>query len=93
MSSLAALTVILFMAGFTEWMVERLVAPWLKGRLLNLAAIAIGVGLCLAFQLDVVNMLLQVQPTIWGQILTGIIVGAGSDAAHSFIKRFLPRKQ
>ena len=92
MSSLGALTVILFMAGFTEWAVERLVAPWAKGRILMLAAVVVGVGLCLAFRLDVVNMLLQVQPSVGGQIITGIIVGAGSDAAHSFIKRFIPRK-
>ena len=92
MTSISALVIILFMATFTEWVVERVVAPWIKGKWLILVSTAVGVGLCLAYQLDLVCSLMKVTPTIWGQIITGALVGAGSDVAHGFIKKFSLRK-
>ena len=92
MTSISALVIILFMATFTEWVVERVVAPFIKGRWLILAATVVGVGLCLAYQLDLVSLLLSFEPTILGQIITGALIGAGSDVTHGFIKKFSLRK-
>jgi len=92
-SGISVLAIILFLALLTETIVERLFGSWLKGYWLILIASAMGVGLAFAYKLDIVNLVLSVDITAWGKVLTGLVIGAGSDTVHGVMKRYALRKQ
>ena len=82
---------LVILATFAEWATERLFGPWVKGQGMVLLSAAVGVALCLLFRLDSMQLLglgqSYFQPVV-GQVITGLIVGAGSSKVHEFFKKF-----
>lgn len=82
---------LVILATFCEWATEFLFGPWIKGQWIVLLSAAVGVVLCLLFRLDGMQLLglgqSYFQPFV-GQVITGLIVGAGSNKVHEFFKKF-----
>lgn len=83
------LGMLLLLSTFIEWAVERLFGSikQLKGWPLILISAAGGVLLCTGLNLDALKIIgFEGEYTSWiGQVITGIIVGSGSNAIHKFI--------
>lgn len=82
------LVAIVFLAAFNEWLVERLFGKWVHGDWMIGISTVFGIGLCLLFGLDGLSLLPLPAP-VWGapysgEVLTGIVVGAGSNIAHDW---------
>jgi len=92
-SGISVLAIVLLLALLTETIVERLFGSWLKGYWLVIIASAMGVGLAFAYRLDIVNLVLDTDVTVWGKVLTGLVIGAGSDTVHGVVKRYTLRKK
>lgn len=61
---------------------------------LNLLSALLGVGIALNFRLGVFALLGATgQLAVLDPVLTGILIGRGSNYAHGFIKRFVMEKQ
>ncbi len=85
---------ILALAFLSESITEYLFAGPLSsrglGRTLPYVAAAVGVALCLAYQIDLMKSALGLSPG-WppvGQVLTGLILGRGSSYLHDFYTAF-----
>ncbi len=94
------LVLVILLAGMAEWVVERLFGTWLKGKWMIIPGSVIGIAIAFSFNLNVIPLLANALPVpdttaaqIGGTIITGLVIGAGSDATHSFITKFLPRKK
>jgi len=61
-------------------------APWRW--VLTYAAAAFGIGIAFAYHLDIIALLLPLPETQVGYILTGLIIGCGSEFTHQVIKKF-----
>lgn len=65
----------------------------LRPRVLMAVGLVFGIALCICYKLDLVAYIGQqfgiaeLKPTIIGQILTGALVGRGSEFLHSFWKK------
>lgn len=87
---------VVFFAFFVEWAVERFAGEWAKGQgeVMIYISAALGVALCLLFRLDALAILQLPNPIgapYTGQVVTGIIVGSGSNAVHQFFGKYLPK--
>ena len=86
-----AFAAVVLLAVLTEWLAERFLGPWVKGYWMVLGATVIGVALCVMFSVDGFALLGLPAPigSPWtGEVITGLVVGAGSDAVHSiFFKK------
>ena len=81
-----ALAAVVMLAWLCEWVTERFVGAWLTGWVMVAAATVVGVALCLLFRVDGIALLGLPAPVgspYTGQIITGLIVGAGSDTVHN----------
>lgn len=88
-----ALVAVLSLAAFDEWLTEWWLGQWLTGMPMRIASGALGILLCILFQVDAMSMLSLPTPMFqpWvGQIVTGLIVGAGSAVVHKFFDKFIP---
>jgi hypothetical protein len=54
------------------------------------AAMLTGVGLALYYQLDIVALISGQPHSVVGQVLTGMVVGRGSNFLHQFGTKYLP---
>ena len=94
--------VIVLAAGAGEGIIEFLPAPIIRalfpkedeqnairGIILNTLSAVLGVGLALNFNLSVFSMLGAEGNMTWaGQVVTGVLLGRGSNYMHALIKRF-----
>lgn len=81
---------LVMLATFAEWATERLFGTWVKGQWMVLLSAAVGVVLCVLLRLDGMQLLGLSQsfiPPIVGEVITGVIVGAGSNKVHEFFKK------
>ena len=60
--------------------------------LLMYVAAAWGVGVCIYYQVDLISLIFQQEPTVVGVVMTGLAVGRGSNYLHQFISKFFPGK-
>jgi len=105
LATVVTLTAILVLAAVGEALVEHLVKPivdaadssgappagldW-RALVLRYISAALGVGLCLLYRADLL-LLLQLQPP-WpwvGFVITGLLIGRGSNFVHDFATRWL----
>ncbi len=84
--SLIALAVTL--AALSEWLTERFLGKYLKGYQMVLASAILGVILCFALNIDIMALLgFEGDYYDWvGKIISGIVIGSGSNAIHKFVK-------
>jgi len=83
---------LIILATLDEWATERLFGSWVKGQWLVYISSAVGVALCLLFRLDGMQFLGLGQSyfhPVAGQVITGLIVGAGSNKVHEFFKKII----
>lgn len=80
---------VLALAALVEWVAERFFGQWVKGEKMIYVTAVLGVGACLLFRLDGLALLGLPDP-LWspysGQVITGLIVSAGSAYAHKLLK-------
>lgn len=93
MTQPAAFALILIIAAVTESLVEYFIAPLVPDKLkvyLPYAAAALGVLLCTAYRVDILAAAGLVSP--WpaiGQIVSGLLIGRGSNFINDFADRWL----
>lgn len=93
------LVVLLVVTALAQYLTERLgfIVEFIslllgmpKGPAMKLASVLVGVALCLALQLDALDLLgIGDYHKVIGQIITGLIVGGGSNVVHQFFKRYI----
>jgi hypothetical protein len=94
------LLAILLLAALTEGLVEYFLQPWLKpdnedvpiwrSMALRYSAALVGVGLCLAYAVDVLALVgLAGRLDFVGEIMTGLLIGRGSNYVNDFIERWI----
>lgn len=88
---LAFVVAILALAAIAEGLTEYIFGEWVQ-RWTKYIALAVGVLLAINFQLDLFAMLFGLKSTIplAGIVLTGVLLGRGSNFIHDFVSRFLP---
>lgn len=88
------LAMALFLSVFIEFMMERLFGSvkQLKGWPMVAISAAGGVLLCIGLNVDVLKLVgFQGEYASWiGQVISGLIVGSGSNAIHKFIAPSTP---
>ncbi|MBI2304697.1 MAG: hypothetical protein HYU86_08140 [Chloroflexi bacterium] len=96
MEALTPLTVVLALAFLCESMTEYLFSDLIvvlggEKRHLKYIAVAVGVGLSLAYGLDMMRVFLDISPRLpyLGEVLTGLILGRGANYVHDFYTSFL----
>jgi hypothetical protein len=85
---------ILMLATLTEWLVERFLGKLMHGDRMIYASAVVGVGLCLLFRLDGTDLMGLPDPMFspyTGEVITGLIVGAGGSVVHLFLAKYLPQ--
>jgi len=90
MGSANLLIALVVLATFYEYITETIFGTWLNGKVMALVSASIGVVLCISFQLDGMSLLndgFSAFHPIIGQIVTGIIVGGGSNRVHELFKK------
>lgn len=87
MSAAGLLALAGIMATLTEWLAERFL-PFLKKWQMVYATAVIAIGLCFLFNVDVLSLVgFQGAYYTWaGKIISGVIIGSGSNGIHKFIK-------
>jgi hypothetical protein len=94
------LLAILLLAALTEGLVEYFLQPWLKpegedvptwrSMALRYSAAVVGIGLCLAYAVDILNLIgLAGRIPFVGEVLTGLLIGRGSNYVNDFIERWI----
>jgi len=82
-----ALAAVVMLAWLCEWATERFFGSWgVKGWWMVGVSTTIGVVLCLLFRVDAIALLGLPAPVgspYTGEVITGLIVGAGSDTVHN----------
>jgi len=84
------LIALVVLATFCEYIMETIFSKWLNGKAMVVASALIGVVLCVAFQLDGMTLLndgFSAFHPVFGQVVTGIIVGGGSNRVHELFKK------
>ena len=86
----------LVLAFFVEAILEYVFGIWwkpmpeeLRPKVLMAVGLVLGVVLCVCYKVDLLAEL-GLQPSIVGQILTGAVVGRGSDYLHGLWKKIKP---
>lgn len=86
------------LAFLVEGLVEYVLGIWWKPMseatrkaVLPAIALVLGMGLALGFRIDLLALVGLNQP-ILGQILSGLMIGRGSEYLHRFVRDFLARK-
>ena len=90
MSAANLLTGLAFLAAFNEWVIELLFGKWENPRLNKLLiyfAAAVGVLECWLLELDALPLAGLTDTAPLGFIITGIVIGAGSNALHKFFMK------
>ena len=89
-----AIGAVLLLAVLTEWLTERFFGGLWTGKIMVGISTTIGVALCVAFKIDAVTLLGISSP--WSEwvniVVTGLMVGGGSQAIHKFFDKFIPEK-
>lgn len=87
LSAGALLTLALILSTMVEWIAERFLGPLLKGWQMVFATAALGVLLCFLFNVDALSLVgFEGDYYDWGgKIISGIIIGSGSNAIHKFL--------
>jgi len=96
----AMLLAILLLAALVEALVEYFVQPWLKpdeaeaplwrSMALRYSAALVGVGLCLAYAVDLLALVgLSGRVPFVGEVLTGLLIGRGANFVNDFIERWV----
>ena len=75
--------------GLTEYLfsdIHQFKAEWMK-----YPPLIFGVAICIAYRLDIIYTMLGVTATIplFGQILTGVLIGRGSNYINDIVTRFI----
>ena len=105
MQTITDMTAILVLAALAEALVEFLVAPIVDSThadpippdtlnwpplALRYTAVAVGVALSLCYRTDLLQLFGLVPPLPWvGYIITGLVIGRGSNFVHDFAGRWL----
>lgn len=89
-----AIGAVLLLAVLTEWLTERFFGGLWTGKIMVGISTVIGVALCVVFKVDAVTLLGVSSPwTEWVNIVvTGLMVGGGSNGIHRFFSKFIPEK-
>ena len=81
---------VLFLATLVEWTTERFFGSVkaLRGTGMVILSSLIGIGLCFGFNIDALKLVEFEGAYPWwiGVLVTGVIVGAGSNAVHGLLK-------
>lgn len=84
------------LAFFVEALLEYVVGTWWKpgdpekrAKVLMAVGLVLGIGLAVVYRVDLPSEL-GLGPTIIGQVITGAIIGRGSEYLHAFYKRLKP---
>jgi hypothetical protein len=56
-------------------------------------AMLAGVGLSYYYRLDLINVIVQAEPTPLGMLLSGLIIGRGANFVHEFVSTYLKRER
>lgn len=92
MGTAGMLATLIFLAGFNEWVVEHLFGQWRDGTtghsklgkgLVYISA-ALGIAECVMLRLNALSLVGVGDNTLLGQVVAGIVVGAGSNVVHKF---------
>lgn len=93
MEQLGVFFTALVLAFIVEALLEYVLGIWWKPlsdvvrpKVLMASGLVLGIGLCLAYKVDLLSEL-GLNPSIIGQVLTGALVGRGSDYLHGFWKK------
>ncbi len=90
-NAVGAFVALTFLAVFTEWLNERLFGGWLKGKQMIATATVIGLALTCSIKIGGLS-LLGIDASAWvDRVITGLVVGGGSNAVHAFFKDKLGR--
>jgi hypothetical protein len=103
LSALGPVVVIFLLAALAEGLVEYLVAPWLEGlkgateKLENVRVMAlryisalVGIGLSLVYGADLLAIFgVEAGVPYVGSVLTGVLIGRGSNYVHDFVGKWL----
>lgn len=99
MENLAPLGAILTLAflceSLTEYFFKDVLAAFgIDTNYLRYIAAVLGIGLCLAYGLDVFGEFLGLSPRFayMGEVLTGLILGRGANYVHDFYKSYVRPK-
>jgi hypothetical protein len=99
MTTAAVLVGIIFLAGLVEFAAEQIFGQFLKGRGMQLIALALGLGVALIFKVGLIATLeissidMTTTVALWADyVLTGVIIGAGSTKAHEFFDKYLSKE-
>ena len=77
---------VMFLALLVEFLGERLLTPFLKGVRMVWATALVGGALCVLLKVDGLS-LVGVNANLYvSYVVTGLIVGSGSNAVHQFLK-------
>lgn len=86
----------LVLAFIVEAVLEYVLGIWwkplpeeIRPKVLMTVGLVLGIGLCLTYRVDLLAEL-GLPSSIIGQILTGALVGRGSDYLHAFWKKLKP---
>lgn len=91
MGTAGILVAVLLLATFSEWIEERLFGSWVHGTNMIWLAAGIGVALCVGAKIGGLSVLgIDMNPWI-DRVITGCIVGGGSNAVHQFFGNYLPK--
>ena len=91
MSAASLLTGLTFLGLFNEWVIEFLFGQWkgadgksTLGKLLIYIAAAVGIAEAFILKLNALPLVGVETNSVLGYVVTGIIVGAGSNIIHKF---------
>lgn len=103
MEGLGAFFAALVLAFVIEAVLEYVFGVWwkpvseeMRPKILMAVGLVFGIALCICYRLDLVAYVGQqfgvteLQPNVVGQILTGALIGRGSDYLHGFWKKIKP---
>lgn len=84
---------ILFFALVIETLAERFAGKWLAGEPMKWLTAGLGIAVCVLFGIDGMKLLQLPAPIgapYTGEVLTGLIVGSGSNIVHDLLGKWLP---
>ncbi len=87
---ITAISIVLMLAFFNESMVEWVFGEWLDKKVIKYVALAGGLALALVFQVQLLNNLAGLHVNTWADmVLSGLVMGRGSQYVHDFYSKFL----
>lgn len=90
-STAGFLVVLLALAFLAESTTEYIFGPFLDATRIRYVALAVGMALTLAFKLNAFKVFFGLETDIpyVGEIVTGLIIGRGSNFLHDFYKTYI----